>query len=158
GDDPAELALLADGELRRGRPREALRLLERGMADKEDSYWLWFAKARCQERLGDDAGAAASYATCLALVPGAAPALFGPGLAGLRWGDHAGALADLDRVVARWPDMAEARINRALARLGLGREREALADLGAALEWPAPYTRVYFLRAQLRERLGDRAG
>src|SRR5207245_1605920 len=40
----------------------------------------------------------------------------------------------------------------------LGHYPEAIRDLTNALELGAPYTRVYFARADARERVGDRDG
>src|SRR5262249_7521953 len=43
-------------------------------------------------------------------------------------------------------------------RMGLGDDHAALADLDHALGRGAPYTRIYFIRATVRARLGDAAG
>ncbi len=65
---------------------------------------------------------------------------------------------DFDRVLAEQPELQEALINRALAWMGAGEERRALADLDEVLQQGTPYVRVWFLRATLRQRLGDSAG
>src|SRR5262249_38788879 len=49
-------------------------------------------------------------------------------------------------------------VNRALALNALGRYAEAVADLTRALEKGAGETRLYFLRARVRDKAGDRAG
>jgi tetratricopeptide (TPR) repeat protein len=108
--------------------------------------------------LDQDADAAACYSAGLALAPRFAPLYFKRGLVLLRQGRHAAAKADLDAALADRADFVEARIDRALAALGLGRPHDALADLDAAVAQGCPYTRVYFLRARVRESLGDAAG
>jgi tetratricopeptide (TPR) repeat protein len=155
---PRELALHAADLRLAGKPDAALAVLMRALEVSGGDVWLWFDRGLCQEALGDDGGAAASYSTCLALLPEALPARFRRGVCQLRRQHFALALGDLDRVVAGRTDLVEAHINRALARAGLGQRRGALADLDTALQAGAPYTRVYFLRAGLREQLGDRAG
>jgi tetratricopeptide (TPR) repeat protein len=68
------------------------------------------------------------------------------------------ASADLSQAIALRPRLAEAYQNRALAREGLRQYAAAVQDLTRALELGASPTHVYFLRAAVRERAGDRAG
>jgi serine/threonine protein kinase/tetratricopeptide (TPR) repeat protein len=157
-DGPRELGFHAASLRQAGHPEEALRVLTEAVEADRSDFRLWFERGLCQEACGNDLAAAASYETCLALAPGATPALFCLGACRLRLGDHRRALTDLDRVVGQCPDLVEARINRALAHAGLGQLDQARADLDAALARGAPYTRLYFLRAQVRQRQGDEAG
>src|SRR5262249_56590479 len=101
---------------------------------------------------------AACYGTCIALAPAFAPLSFKRGMAFLRLRDSRAAAADFDQSVRRQPDLLEARVNRALARIGLEQYQAALDDLDFALEHEAPYTRIYFIRATVRARMGDREG
>jgi tetratricopeptide (TPR) repeat protein len=72
--------------------------------------------------------------------------------------DYQKASADLDRAIALRPSLAEAFRNRALARQGLKKYTQAVDDLTRALELGASPTHVYFIRAEIRERAGDREG
>src|SRR5262249_47944039 len=80
------------------------------------------------------------------------------GLAYLRQQDYSAALADFDHGVAQRPELPEPYLNRALARQGLGQFKSAIEDLTTALEKPNAPTRIYFMRARVRARAGDRAG
>jgi tetratricopeptide (TPR) repeat protein len=109
----------------------------------------------CYDRLGQDARAEACYGTCVALMPDFPWAHFNRGLALLRQHEHEQALLHFDEALRLKPHLTEALVNRALARQGLGHYSEAIADLTRALDLGAPETRLYFLRARLREKVKD---
>jgi len=68
-----------------------------------------------QQRLGDAAGARASYERALTLEPGDGESLFGRAEAKLAQGDRAGALTDLRAASAdaEWKDVSERAIRDA---------------------------------------------
>jgi tetratricopeptide (TPR) repeat protein len=68
------------------------------------------------------------------------------------------ALEDFDRVVERRPDLPSALLNRGLAKLGLGDAQGAVDDLTRCLALKGAPSRTWFIRAQARQRLGDRQG
>jgi tetratricopeptide (TPR) repeat protein len=65
---------------------------------------------------------------------------------------------DFDQVLRMYGDFQNTHVNRALAFQGLKMYREAESDLTAALEQGHSHTRIYFLRAKMRELLGDKEG
>jgi tetratricopeptide (TPR) repeat protein len=141
-----------------GRPDEALPLLLEAVRSDPRDLWAWFDLGLCQEGLGHDAEAAACFSTCIALAPDFWPLAYKRGIVHLRRREFSLACADLDRVVEAQPEMVEARINRALALVGAGRSSDAERDLTAALEREQPPTRLFFLRARVREQQGDLEG
>jgi tetratricopeptide (TPR) repeat protein len=54
--------------------------------------------------------------------------------------------------------VSEGYLHRALAWEGLGQEQRALADVNKAIELGNTQTRLYFIRALLRARTGDKVG
>jgi tetratricopeptide (TPR) repeat protein len=153
-----DLALRASEYALQGRGREALPLFLQAVREDPTDFWTWFDLGLCYEGLAQDAEAAACFSTCIALAPEFTPLYYKRGLAHLRRNDHEQARADFDRILRDQPEMTEALINRALALIGLREYRLALTDLTRALEQGTPPTRVYFLRAWVRELLGDRDG
>ncbi len=110
-----------------------------------------------------------AYSSAIALRPDFVRAWLSRGLIHLRRREARLAQRDFDEAIRLEPTLADAHINRALARqqradrqADAGRRKEllqqAIADLTTALELKTAHTRVYFIRAQLRERLGDRSG
>jgi tetratricopeptide (TPR) repeat protein len=143
----------------RGRHREALPIADRFVASNPDDYGGWFIKARCHDVLGQYEEARIAYATCAALRPISAEPVFARGNLAFRHGkDVDQALADLDRAVRLDPGHFEARLTRALVLRGIRRHTEALAELDRLAEFPNAPTRVYFIRAQVREATGDKSG
>src|SRR4029077_20626246 len=118
-------------------------------------FWAWFVLANCYDRLSNDAEAKACYGTCVALKPDFVWAHFNRGLALLRKQEYRTACADFDTVLKMRPELTDAYLNRALARQGLRQFREAERFWTDPLDRGAP-TRLYFLRARVREQLGDR--
>ncbi len=155
----------------RGRPGEALPLLREAVRREPDNVWAWFTLANCYDRLGQDARAEGCYDTCIALAPGLAWAHFDRGLALLRQKQDAAAVAAFDEALRLKPDLTDALVNRALAYQGMalaegkkdadsGRRdyEKAIADLTTALERGSTETRLYFLRARMKEKIGDAEG
>jgi serine/threonine protein kinase/predicted Zn-dependent protease len=143
----------------RGRHREALPFAARFVAHHPDDFGGWFLKARCHDQLGQYEDARAAYATCAALRPLSARPVAARGELAFRHGkDLDQARADLDRALQLDPNLADARFNRALVLRALRKFPAALADLDELLRAEHAPTRVYFIRAQVRESLGDRDG
>jgi serine/threonine protein kinase/Tfp pilus assembly protein PilF len=148
---------LASDQIAAGKLREALPLLEKAARLEPQNFWAWFVLANCQDRLGADARAAACYGVCIALRPSFHWAHFNRGLALLRQQDYGAASADFDATIRLRPELAEAYLNRALARQGLQQFQKAESDLTEALARGGA-SRLCFLRARVRERLGDKEG
>jgi tetratricopeptide (TPR) repeat protein len=142
---------------------QAVPLLEQAERLDPGSYWAWYLSGFCYDRLGMDVAALTSYTTCIALRPDRAAAWFNRGLVSLKRKDYRRAMADFDRVVVLLTGradshLADAYFNRGVAEKELGQYPEAIRDLTNALELGAPYTRIYFARAEAREHVGDREG
>jgi serine/threonine protein kinase/Flp pilus assembly protein TadD len=154
------LGLLAEHLSLDGRWQEARTLLQQAVRQQPQNFWLWANLALCQEALGNDVQAIACYGTCTALRPDFAPLYYHRGVAHLRRQEYALAVADLDQALRLRPDWGEALVQRALALAPQGRLPDAIADLTRALELDSksPATRLWFLRARLREQAGDREG
>lgn len=148
---------LASDHVTAGRLRAALPLLQKATQLEPANFWAWFVLGNCCDRLGMDARAEACYATCIALNPDFHWSYFNRGLALYRQQDYRAACADFDKVLTLRPDVGDAFLNRALARQGLQQYREAEEDLTKALDFGGP-SRLYFLRARMRDKLGNKAG
>ncbi|MGL4554776.1 MAG: tetratricopeptide repeat protein, partial [Gemmataceae bacterium] len=72
--------------------------------------------------------------------------------------DFKQALADLDEAVRLDPDHLDARANRAMLLHALKRDKEARPELDDLLRRPLCPSRVFFVRAEVRRRLGDLEG
>jgi eukaryotic-like serine/threonine-protein kinase len=151
--------LLATAEADQGRYQAALPLLREAVRQEPPFFCAWFALGFCHDRLAQHAEAVHCYSTAIVLWPRAHWLLyFDRGLSYLKQQEFALAAADFDEAVGLRPEAPEPYINRALARQGLRQFAEAGDDLTHALELGAPYTRVYFMRAWVRERAGDAEG
>jgi len=150
--------LVAADHVAEGRLRDALPLLTKATQKSPQDYQLWFLLGVCYDGLGADSAAAASYGTCIALVPASHQAHFNRGLARHRQGDYPGAIADFDRVIHLQPEMAEAYTNRALAKQRKREFAAAIADLNKALELGADRARIHLLRSVVRQASGDADG
>jgi tetratricopeptide (TPR) repeat protein len=119
----------------------------------------WFVKARCHDTLGQYEQARAAYSTCAALRPNSAEAVAARGNLAFRNGKELDqALIDLNRAIQLDPHLAEYRLNRAILLRGIKKYAEALKDLDLLAQDPNAPSRVYFIRAQVREASGDKAG
>jgi serine/threonine protein kinase/Tfp pilus assembly protein PilF len=144
---------LASGNL-----RQALPLLQQATCLEPQNFWAWFILANCYERLGLFGRAEGCYGACIALWPRFPWSHFNRGLAFLRQQEYRLACSDFDRVLRLRPNLIEAHLNRALARQGLRQFKQAEEDLTAALKCAGAPTRLFFLRARVRDQLGDKQG
>jgi len=136
-----------------------LPLADRFVAKNSDDFGAWFLKARCHDELGEFDDARAAYSTCAALRPRSAQPLAARGYLSLRHAnDRVQALADLNRALELDPNLGEARLNRALVLRRMGRPADAVADLDRLAADPNAPTRIYFVRAQVKDAMGDKAG
>jgi tetratricopeptide (TPR) repeat protein len=148
---------MTEAYLFRGQFRPALPLLN-GLKQQESrnsTYWLLLAD--CYARLGQAAEAIYCYNQALFLEPEAFWAYFNRGALQLQRGKYQEAADDYDQVLRLRPGLLEANIKRAQARMGLKKYEEAIADLTYALDNGAPYTLLYFLRANAYEKVGKPA-
>ncbi len=120
------------------------------------SAWLMLGHVYAAQRRFEDA--AACYTVCLSLDPEQPAARLFRGMTRLESGRFHEALADFDAILQRDPLDSTATLNRALALMRLGRWNDALAALNDAIENGAKQTRIWYLRSQVRRRLGDQAG
>ena len=102
--------------------------------------------------------AALCFGSCVAVDKDFAPAWLNRGLAYARLRFFDQACDDYDRAVRLDPTMTEALVQRAMAKEGRRDLPGAIADLTAALAAGGAPTRVYFIRARLRDEAGDAAG
>jgi serine/threonine protein kinase/tetratricopeptide (TPR) repeat protein len=142
----------------RGQYRDAVRLLEDATAGDPRQFWAWFNLGIAYLGLSNDAKAEGCFNACVALEPDATPGYFNRGLSRLNRKLFAPAEADFTAALRLKPDLIDARVNRALARLGQGRTAEAEVDATEAIARGASETRLYFLRADIRDRRGNKAG
>jgi tetratricopeptide (TPR) repeat protein len=135
--------------------RAALPLLEEATRLEPQNLWAWFDLGLCQEGLGQDAAAAASFSTCIALEPRFAPLYWKRGVAWHRQQLFARAEADLGQALDLQPGWTEVLVDRGLTRRSLKRYPEALDDLDQALRQGAAPVRVLLIQAQVRKDAGD---
>ena len=151
--------LLACDYTSRGEYREALDILIALVREAPEEFGNWFLKGRCHEVLGEPADALASYSVCIALRPDfARPYMARAAVCYDNRRQLPQALADLDEALRLDPKQYRARMDRSLVLGVLGRDREALSELDKVLENRLAPTRVYFMRATVRARLGDAEG
>ena len=132
-DDPDALHMLGVIEHRRGRHKDAVRLIDQALAIKpdfaealNDRGSVLVASNRPQEAL-------ASYDHALAIKPQYVEALYNRGYILDALNRHQEALASYDQALAIKPDFAEALNNRGGALAALDCQREALASYDQAL-------------------------
>jgi tetratricopeptide (TPR) repeat protein len=108
--------------------------------------------------LGNADRAVGCFDTCLALWPEFYGGYYQRGRAHLERKDYPKALADLTEALKRRPALMPARIDRALAFAGLKKHNRAIAEITKLLTVDEAPTRLYFMRAEFREQVGDRQG
>jgi serine/threonine protein kinase/tetratricopeptide (TPR) repeat protein len=118
----------------------------------------WYVRGTVHLDLGQPELAAECFAACAALRPTFAPAWMQRGIAYNHLHFYDLARDELDRAIEIDPKLAEAYVQRAIAWEGLRKPRESLADFGRAIASGAATPRLYFLRAEIKRRLGDAAG
>jgi serine/threonine protein kinase/tetratricopeptide (TPR) repeat protein len=150
--------LWANSLLDSGRYEDAVEQLDE--LRRRDPYdtSVWFMLGQSYGALGRLADADACFSVCIAMWPDSYLGYFHRGRCRLdaqRYGDAAG---DLAESLARNADYIPALINRAICLRELGKYTEAEADLTRAVELKANQTRIYLLRSEIRQRMGDAQG
>jgi serine/threonine protein kinase/predicted Zn-dependent protease len=118
---------------------------------------LWFVLGNTHVGLNSQEEAIACYTACLALQPRSYAAYLYRGLAHYQLRKFPAALRDFERAVELRPRQPACLLNRALAHQALGNYQQAVDDLTRALASGATDTRIYFLRADLFDKLRDDA-
>lgn len=97
------------------------------------------------------------FTACIALKPDATQSWYQRGVCRLAVNDFSGAAEDFSRVLELEPNSTSALVSRALAYRDLENLSLALEDLNQAIRHRFPETRVYFIRAEVHDRLGNTA-
>jgi serine/threonine protein kinase/Tfp pilus assembly protein PilF len=147
--------MLAQDLMERGHLHEAGVLWRQATRQNPQVLWGWAGLAAYHENLEQYEQAAASYSTCIALMPTFSWLYFKRGTAYLHTKHYQEARVDLDRFLTDQPDAVEGYINRALAFQGLDQHPSAIDDLTKAIDLGTTETRVYFIRALSQTRLGN---
>lgn len=137
---------------------EAIVLLERLREQNPFDLSLWLLLGNSYSNTGQLEQAEHCFTTCAVLWKDSPLGYFQRGLCRLDIGDFKAAADDFGRVLDIDPDLIAANINRAVALRKLGRHKEALRDLDRAISQGAEQTRVYFMRSESRQAVGDHVG
>ncbi|MCA9262056.1 MAG: tetratricopeptide repeat protein, partial [Planctomycetales bacterium] len=140
------------------RTAEALPLYREVQADNPQDPAIWMRLADAYVAAGQHARAEAQLEMARSLADDSYVASFELGRLHLAMRDFDAALGDFDRAIELQPEMPEAVLNRALALQGLQQYADAEREYTRALKMGATQTRVFFLRSQVRNALGDRDG
>jgi tetratricopeptide (TPR) repeat protein len=121
-------------------------------------FAVWVALGNWNVRLGRPRDALAAFNVAVAMAPELYWPRYNRGLHLLEIQEFSRALEDFDAVVDQRSDLPSAFLNRALAKLGSGDAQGAVDDLTRCLTLKGAPSRTWFIRAQARQRLGDRQG
>jgi serine/threonine protein kinase/Flp pilus assembly protein TadD len=136
--------------------RNAAPLLDRLKFASPKDFSTWYLSGNACFALHDYSGAEAAFSACIPLRPDSYRAYYQRGICRLNLGKFEPAREDFDYVLQLKPDALAAVVSRALTWQGEGKLPEALADLTRAIDLGFPETRVYFMRAEIHEKLGNR--
>jgi protein O-mannosyl-transferase len=135
--------------------REAVAVLDRGIALDSTSHRLFVNRGAAYAGLGADSAALRDYARGLQLEPTDTGGRLGRGNLYMKLQRFDLAAADYAEVVAREPGNSLAGCNLGAALYRGGRLAEALRQMDRAAEtWPQ-LERVYLIRSLVREAMGD---
>jgi Tfp pilus assembly protein PilF len=95
-----------------------------------------------------------SFTTCLALDRQLPDAFHSRAVVAMALGQYRDALEDLQATIGLDPESKNAIVDRAICKLELNDLTGADVDITRAMDAGYPETRLYFLRARIRERLG----
>ena len=140
--------------LRNRQFRFALEHLEVVRQDYPVSYSTWILLGNANTGLRRFREADHCYTTAAALWKSSSVPIWLRGLERLTCGRYADAIEDFSKVLQREPSDWSALLNRAVARYELKDYQEADKDLTSALRYGATQTRLFFLRARVRQKLG----
>ena len=142
----------------RGRFEDAKTVLAKATRQYPDHFGAWHLLALCHQAAGEFDKAEACFNTCDALRPAPGWIHYNRGLVCLRLGKWTDATRDFDRFIIRYPQFREAYIQRAAAYEGKKEYRSAIGDLTQAIRLVSGAPELYFLRAEYKEKSGDKAG
>ena len=153
-----EYALLAVDDPEGVAARDVLSTLAEACRHDPQDFGLWMTLGQFHAFQGRNAEAEDCFTAAVVLRPHSPWPYFHRGRVELQRREFKAARHDFDEVLRMRSDLTVALVNRALARAGLGDDLGAVADLTEARERGVPDTRVHFLLAEARDRLGDHAG
>ena len=150
--------LTANSLLENGQYEDAVRQLEQ--IRREDPYDIavWFMLGQAYGALGRLSDAEACFSICISMWPDSHLGYFHRGRCRLERENYDAGAADFTESLARKTDYVPAMINRAICLRKLGQFETAELDLTQAIDCQASQTRVYFLRSEIRQQLGDAVG
>lgn len=137
---------------------DAIKQYQQVTARAPDHYWAWFMQGVCLDYLGDYAEAEGCFSVCIVLWPEKYWAYFNRGVQRLHMKRWELARQDINLALDTCEDreqQADLYYNRGNCQVGLGDDPAAVEDFTRALDRGAPYTRLYFARAEARRRLGQ---
>lgn len=140
------------------KPREAHARLEQATRNEPDSLPPWYARGLVAQTLGKNEVAVECFSACVALGPQTRHGYHGRAMSMKMLGRMKAALIDMNKAVELEPESLSARLDRGLVFMELKKYAEAETDVTAAIDGGFPETRLYFLRARIRDRAGDKKG
>ena len=138
-----------------GRYREALEVLKPFTLRHPRHFHSWFVRGMCHEQIGEYAESAECWTCCIALEPDLPGAYYNRGIVRLKQGDFTQADSDFTRAIELQPERYDAFTQRASARRGLKDYAGAIKDLDHVIEHADAPVRAWFLRATLKELVGQ---
>ena len=144
--------------LERGRPAEAVPVIERALALRPDLPEIHHTMADAWIRLGRRDEARAEYARALAVAPTYAPAHNGLGLLLLHEGKATEAIAEFEQAIRLRPDLPAPLYNLGNALVALDRWREAEPYYERALQIAPDFAQAHNNLANLYAYRGNLAG
>ncbi len=139
----------------------ALPMLREATVRDPRDVWAWFYQGYCHHEMGQFPEAVRCYTASIALSPPRADVYlpyFARGLSFAKLELFEQAYADFDEALRQRPGALDPLINRGIARIVSKKYAEAVVDFDEALRIDSSLARVYLLRAQAREKLGDEEG
>ncbi|MDB5387482.1 MAG: serine/threonine protein kinase [Planctomycetaceae bacterium] len=130
-----DLYMLASAHSRFGtKPgyREAVKLLTKAIEQSPKHYWSYFARALCQQELGETLLTVTDLGTCIGLWPESSWAYFNRGFLLDQKGQKYAAIQDYSHAIKHNPRFMSPYFNRGLVYLELRQPSEALNDFAKA--------------------------
>lgn len=153
--DGSDLIELAHAVHTLGQTNLAHRALDEYLEQEPANYAAWLLKGNLfasQQRLQD---AEACYTVCIGLDHLSSLGYFYRGMTRMNRGEYQMAEDDFRQADLLNPDETPTLLNHALCQISLGKLADADRLLSRALEDPAVPSRVYFIRSQVRNQLGQ---
>ena len=156
--DRREQFLLATELQANGRYQESRKRLLELTADQPGDAGAWFMLGRAHQMLGESLDALQAYGRSITLKPTFAPGYYNRATVAESMQNWTQARADVEMAIRLEPALHEARILRAIVLLRQGQKPDALAELTDLIKTDGAPARAWFLRANIREVMGDAAG